>query len=403
MKQKSKVAAFFALWLGIMLSTGCALNSGFDGNLRAITVPYRFNITRWEASTLGGIAGRAFARPAAPGGVAEVTEYFNNVARLQTLAEEIAAAKSGGPGDAASLEAASDQLERRNEALAGTVERVIATQIAEALNGQGIYNPLVGLKADFPTVAFVLSQPPHLLVVSPRDRIESLRKISLVPDMSTAEMEDIEAQVDKLGVSSLVVDLGGFSTYPSLVIDSDGLRFAIDAAAEEWVHQYLFFKPLGFRYMLDTSGLRPDYDVATMDETAAGIVSKEIGTLVCRKYYPWLLTDNTTSGTSSGFDFNQAMRSIRQTVDGYLARGEINQAEAFMEQQRQEMARHGYDIRKLNQAYFAFHGAYADEPGSISPIGTEMAQLRQRSASLKAFLDSVAVMTNPQELAANLK
>ena len=74
-----------------------------------------------------------------------------------------------------------------------------------------------------------------------------------------------------------------------------------------------------------------------------------------------------------------------------------------MEQKRLYLAENGYYIRKLNQAYFAFHGAYADSPTSINPIGVEMRQLRERSDSLKDFLETVAEMTTRQELAESIK
>jgi hypothetical protein len=92
------------------------------------------------------------------------------------------------------------------------------------------------------------------------------------------------------------------------------------------------------------------------------------------------------------------MREIRIAVDNYLAQGEIDQAEAFMEQKQQYLAENGYYIRKLNQAYFAFHGTYADSPTSSSPIGKEISQLREQSASLKDFLDSAAGITSQDEL-----
>ena len=43
-----------------------------------------------------------------------------------------------------------------------------------------------------------------------------------------------------------------------------------------------------------------------------------------------------------------------------------------MEQRRQLFVENGYYIRKLNQAYFAFYGAYADVPGGAAgedPVG----------------------------------
>ena len=88
---------------------------------------------------------------------------------------------------------------------------------------------------------------------------------------------------------------------------------------------------------------------------------------------------------------------------GMLKAGKIEQAEEFMEQKRQFLATKGYHIRKLNQAYFAFHGAYADRPTSISPIGRELKELRNQSVSLKDFLEKAATMTSRQDLVESLK
>jgi hypothetical protein len=97
------------------------------------------------------------------------------------------------------------------------------------------------------------------------------------------------------------------------------------------------------------------------------------------------------------------MREIRITVDKYLAQGEIEEAEAFMEQKRLYLASKGYYIRKLNQAYFAIYGTYADSPTSVSPIGIELRTLRDKSDSLEDFLDTVALMTNRSELIDSIK
>jgi hypothetical protein len=92
------------------------------------------------------------------------------------------------------------------------------------------------------------------------------------------------------------------------------------------------------------------------------------------------------------------MRTIRLAVDEYLAAGEIELAEEFMNEKQQYLLSEGYYIRKLNQAYFAFHGAYGAEPTSVSPIGAEMRALRAESDSLKDFLNTVAAMTSQQQL-----
>lgn len=302
------------------------------------------------------------------------------------------------------LEAEINKLQTQRAALAGEVERIIARQIKETLAQEGIFNPManyVRLKVSFPPVYFKLEEPPQLLVISPRDRIESIREITLQPNLSREEMESIEAKADKLGVSSLVVKLGGLgATYPTFVADNTGLQLTIDTATEEWLHQYLVFTPLGFFYLLDLTGISRNYEIATINETAASMTSKEIGAMVTERYYP---DDEDNKQEADSLDFNLEMREIRQAVDQYLAQGEIEQAEEFMEQKRQELAAMGYPIRKLNQAYFAFYGTYADSPTSISTIGVELKKLREQSASLKDFLDTVAAITSGEELAERVK
>ncbi len=335
------------------LLPGCTRSPDLDSRIHETTAPYRFHLLDWELKTL---AGEVFIKRQA------VTD---NTTLNENLLEE---------------------------------------RIREAFSGQGIYNPVISLKFGFPPVNIYLGKPPHLLVVSPRDRIENIREVMLLPEMDEKDMEAIEAEIDSPGYSSLVVGLGGLSTFPSYITDDADIRFIIDTAAHEWLHLYLTFTPLGFLKLLDTIGLRQDYDITTMNETVADMVGKEIGEIVYRKYYAPPVTNGAAQEKDeTGFDFNKVMRETRQAVDAYLAGGEIEAAEAYMDQQRQYLADNGYYIRKLNQAYFAFHGAYADSPTSISPIGAEMRQLREESTSLKEFLDRVSVMTSRQDLADSVR
>jgi hypothetical protein len=336
-----------------------------------------------------------------------VIDYFSLVEQIKSLKWEIDAINAGNEqGDLASLEAELNSLQEQRTALTDKVERIIASQIKEVLAEQGIFHPMdkyIKLKFNFPPLNFRLEKLPYLLVISPRDRIESTREIPLQQNLSPEEMESIEEQVDELGVSSLVVELGGSGAlYPTLVTDSASLQFTINAAAEEWLHQYLAFKPLGFLYILDLIGISRNYEIATMDETLASMVSDEIGAIVREKYYPDY-GNNDQQEPESGFDFNREMREIRIAVDEYLAQGKIEQAEEFMEERRQYLVSMGYYIRKLNQAYFAFYGTYADSPTSISPIGVELRTLREQSVSLRDFLNKVAAMTSRQELSDSVK
>ena len=399
------------LLLFCSLGGSCAPGQDFDSHLSAITRPYNFSIMKWELGAIfeeaKKIIGSNYIK--SDDEAAKVTGYFSATERIKSLKSEIEAITSGDKqGNVASLEAELDRLQQQNLALADTVERIIERQIRETFSQQDIFNPIyeyLRVKIGFPPLNLKLEKPPHLLVISPRDRIESIREITLQPTIGLEDMESVETEVDKSGVSSLVVKLGGFGgTYPTFVTDEADLRFTIDAATEEWLHQYLTFKPLGFLYLLDVAGVRRNYEIATMNETVASMVSKEIGSIAYEKYY----ARNEKNGTQpksaeSGFDFNREMKEIRRAVDEYLARGEIEQAEEFMEQKRQYLAVNGYYIRKLNQAYFAFHGTYADRPTSISPIGVELKKLRSQSDSLKDFLETAAAMSSRQDLAESVK
>ncbi len=407
---KIELAVMAGLISFCLLGAGCAATRDFNKQLSQIVRPYRFHVAQWEASTVFKAAKQAiWNRHRTPGDEMEqVKEYFDAVERMKILTSEIEAIKAGNrTGELASLEAELMELQQKRSSLVNITEKVITGQIKQVLFQQGIYHPAdkyIGLKMNFPPMDFKLEKPPHLLVISPRDRIESMREIVLRQEIKAEEMEQIEKEVDALGVSSIVVGLGGFGgTYPAFVTNEASLRFTVDAAAEEWLHQYLFFKPLGFRYVLDVIGVARNYEVATMNETVASMISKEIGGMVTNSYYPDLPGDETKDGKKSGFDFDREMREIRRAVDEYLARGEIEQAEEFMEEKRQYLASKGYHIRKLNQAYFAFYGAYADQPTSISPIGDELKRLREQSPSLKEFLSAVSSMTSREDLLESLE
>jgi hypothetical protein len=150
-----------------------------------------------------------------------------------------------------------------------------------------------------------------------------------------------------------------------------------------------------------------------MNETTASIVENEIGPLVLERFYPTLLGSHTTSGAvawkpafappgdAPPFDFRAEMHETRVRADELLAAGKIEEAEAYMETRRQFFWDNGYAIRKLNQAYFAFYGAYADMPGGAAgedPVGPAVRTLRAQSASLSDFLNTISWMNSFEDL-----
>jgi hypothetical protein len=100
------------------------------------------------------------------------------------------------------------------------------------------------------------------------------------------------------------------------------------------------------------------------------------------------------------------MHTTRVTVDAMLAAGKIEEAEAYMEARREIFWQNGYTIRKLNQAYFAFYGAYADVPGGAAgedPVGPAVRALREQSDSLADFVNRISWMTSFEELQAAIQ
>lgn len=398
-----KLTLFLSLLF--VLLAGCAPSQGFDSRLGSITKPYRFNLVGWEVQALSqevvySLTGKNRA------GIDDsqlVVDYFDIVAQINGTREALESIQSGiTAGDTEALEAKLGGLQAERVVLEGKAEAVLEKQIRDTMTELGIYNPedsRFSLKLTFPPVELRLEEPPQLLVVSPRESIELKKTILLNPDISPADTQALEGAVSALDVSALVVGLGGIASYPSFVNNNYGLEFALDTAVEEWFHQYLFFRPLGFLYGLDKLGIKQASGVVTMNETLAGMVGQEVGQKIYeRDYAPFYPLPSNPPTAPPAFDFNAAMRDIRKTVDTLLSQGQVEQAEAYMNDQRLVLASQGYFIRRLNQAYFAFFGSYADIPAFENPIGQAMQTLRQSSSSLREFVNAASALTSPDEL-----
>jgi hypothetical protein len=102
------------------------------------------------------------------------------------------------------------------------------------------------------------------------------------------------------------------------------------------------------------------------------------------------------------FDFRREMRTTRLEVDRLLAEGKVEEAEAYMEARRQYFVENGRPLRVLNQAYFAFHGAYGTSAASTDPIGPKLVALRDVTEGVADFLRLVRNFTSVEELEAAL-
>ncbi|HZY41234.1 MAG TPA: hypothetical protein VFF59_04450, partial [Anaerolineae bacterium] len=87
-------------------------------------------------------------------------------------------------------------------------------------------------------------------------------------------------------------------------------------------------------------------------------------------------------------------RELKQPGQADQAEAKIVEAEKFMETQRQLINSNGYRIRKINQAYFAFYGAYADQPGAAGsdPIGPNVVALRVYASTVREFMDRASAI-----------
>ena len=303
-----------------------------------------------------------------------------------------------------------DALTARQNSLAPLAEAVLQSQIGEALAEL----KLTTSGQTLPPVLYHSSSTPLALIVSPRNHIHQIANISVLPTLTLDEQIKLEDEVaHSMDVSTLIVPIGGVGVYPTMVTETTDLRWMLGTIAHEWTHNYLTVRPLGINYST-TPELR------TMNETTASIAGDEVGQLVLQKHYPELLVSsssfqpgpnlaslNEISRSSKKledpppFDFRAEMHETRVTADQLLADNKIEEAETYMEKRRQLFWENGYQLRKLNQAYFAFHGAYADVPGGAAgedPVGPAVRALRGQSDSLADFVNTIAWMTSFEQL-----
>jgi hypothetical protein len=397
-------AALLAIFVSVLVIAFRDDDSNFDKQYKKLVDPYTFNIIGWEVQALYNRVDQKLTRSQPESALTSqsVLEYFSDVRLLAGL--KSGSQSKNGHGDLTRDANQIAQIEARITVLKPVVELTLEKQISQTLAEQGIYNPISNnwLKLTLPPVSFVIDTPPHILILSPRNKIQRIKDTVLVQDLSLSQIDKLESSLEKFNFSVLVDDLGGLgAVYPSFVEADAGLRFTLDTASEEWLHQYLAFKPLGFRYVLDLLNICPNPDIPTLNETAASLTGKELGGQVYSKYYAQESADIIpvpAVPVQDSFDFNKEMRDIRIAVDNYLNLGQIDQAEQFMKDKRLFLESKGYYIRKLNQAYFAFYGSYADSPTSVDPIGDDIRFLRKNSPSIKSFLETVSTLTSRQDL-----
>ena len=378
----------------------------FDYYLGSLTSGYAFNFVSWEITNLAAklktsLVDRDYSYLTPDRQQQMVDGYFATADLMDRLSQEIerlhADPGAAEPGRLALLEGKLAAARQRLDGFAAAAEAVLDGQVTTILAEEGIGAGLVGV---FPPVSTKFEPPPLLLVVSPREKIEIKTGVQMRPNLELNQIESLEAGADALGVSSLVVNIGGIATYPGMIMQTGARDWAVRTIAHEWLHDYLFLRPLGWSY-------GQSHEIIAINETVADIASAEIGNLALQRYYGVPLPpaegepeeeQPPAPGKEPAFNYNKEMRLTRLTADALLAQGQIAQAEQYMEERRRFFLSKGYVIRKLNQAYFAFHGSYADSPASVDPIGQDLRTLRRRTATLKEFISLTSHLTSYEEL-----
>jgi hypothetical protein len=418
----ARIFDFLALTLAMIIAAGgdTPRLTGESDRVRFFTRDIEFDYPNWvwdaiwtkiEQSTI--YAPYTFDRSTNKEIVVEYLRVTQQLMQTENSIEQIFADPNVTDKDSASksLRAQRDELIARQSALAPFAESTLQTQISEALADLGLTTGGQPL----PSVLYHVSSTPLALIVAPRDHIHQIANVSVLPTLTLDEQIKLEDDVaQKLNVSTLVVGIGGVGVYPTMVTETTDLRWMLETIAHEWTHNYLNIRPLGLNYST-TPELR------TMNETTASIAGTEVGHHVLQEYYPEMLVSSPSpyfvsfnqSDSYSNvlddlppFDFRAEMHETRVTADELLAQGKIEEAETYMEARRQFFWENGYLLRKLNQAYFAFHGAYADTPGGAAgedPVGPAVRALREQSDSLEDFINTIAWMNSFEELQEAIK
>lgn len=404
----------FGVLLFMLLVAGSTLEMrGVVDQVRMVTRAHEFNYLDWTLDALLVKAGQFAAGTSGyvreDDRVPQVRQYFDLLEDAflleYRLAEMMADPAIDDPQAAAhGLIQERNLLRDRLGSLQPVVEAILGEQAGVVLAEEGI--EFAG--APFPPIAFQFTKPPVALIVSPRHVIRQDANISMDPGLTLEEIITLEKRVERgQDVSALIVPIGGVGIYPTMISESTSVEWITEVILHEWVHNYLTLHPLGLNY--ETSP-----ELRTMNETTANLLGKELGRRVLERYYPELVPPPPVESISQAsgveeppaFDFRAEMRDTRVTVEAFLAEGRIEEAEAYMEMRREIFWQNGHHIRRLNQAYFAFYGAYADEPGGAAgedPVGSAVRQLWSQIDSPMMFLRTMAWMNDFSDLLAVLE
>ena len=385
--------------------------------IRAYTRPAEFDYVSWTLSALGSkltgslLGGGRYLPPEE--GNRLVRDYLalrDESVRLERELTSILADPAYSPPSeqAQAVRRELGELREKRDALRplveGYVQRQLTLSLADLdLNRWGV---------PFPPVLYHAEPDAYALIVSPRDEIRQAANLMLLPDLTLDQRVILEDRIEaELDLSALVVGVGGVGLYPAMIIETGSLNWLYQVIGHEWTHNYLTLRPLGANYFRSP-------ELQTINETVADLSSQEILRAVQGRYFPELLPEDRPEEEAvpeqeeqqslrpirdrqlevmgeDRFDFRFEMHLTRVVVDRLLEEGRVKEAEDYLESRREFFWENGYPIRKLNQAYFAFYGSYAAQPGGAAgaegaDLGSQLRALQETLPGYRRFMREVA-------------
>ena len=398
--------------LPLVLVFGAGSDTFTLNPVQRAALPYRYSITSWEVRNLPDkwlhLLGTMLPGPEKSDAEKrdDLYRYFDLGRELLTASGSLNRAMSDpSDGGAASLQQEVERIAGERSALRDGVEETIESALSTAIREAGLSE---WQRFVFPPVDIRLAGPPIVLLTSPRDRIERQHEALIEPEISLVVRERLE---DKLmaehDVAAISFQVGGLAAYPASVLDTIPMADTFRAGAHEWMHHYMAFRPLGQKMFTSA-------EMVALNETFADIAGREIGDRARELLLeeeerpsapaaPQPAPDSGLHGRDEHFGFSEEMRETRLRVDDLLAEGKVDEAEAYMEERRLLFVENGYPIRRLNQAYFAFHGTYAENAASSSPIAGQLRRFRELAPDLRTFVLRMADISSYEQFLERLE
>lgn len=238
--------------LFILLRGEVSLPMDLNSRLNRMVADQTFDFTTWEIDAL---IRKLVYRLVGPHRYMDdatqaqfVLDYLDKVQEAQRIDADIDRVYTDpqvDDPDFASAEMQTDLAQLRMEMAdeAPIAEAILEDQVSSVLRSGG-FGPVLSV---LPPVSGLFTPLPYILIVSPREKIESIYQQQLVAGFTAAQQDDIEKEVTGKfpDYSAYTTGIGGLAAYPAMLLESSSIDWVADVMAHEWVHHYLSFHRLG--------------------------------------------------------------------------------------------------------------------------------------------------------------